>query len=244
VTCEPEKVTAFVDGALDVQETLRIEVHVQGCGECQAQATFERDLRRRLSALRPPAPSDLLEARVRSAARPARSRPLVRWASAAAAAVLVAVWVHGEPAVVATQLAWDHGHCFGKQTLPAKVWTADPDYMGAWLAKEGTRAPVLPETAAGMEMVGARYCALMDRRVAHVYYTAGDQRISVFVVPGWVRLDRTLQMTRGRRTVRLLRAGEATVGLVGERPEAVEAFERALTITVADSSPKRHGRAD
>ena len=106
--------------------------------------------------------------------------------------------------------------------------------MAAWLEKEGTAVPALPESAAGLEMVGARYCPLMDRRVAHVYYTGGDQRLSVFLVPGWVRLDRTRQMTRGDKTVRLLRAGDTTVGLVSERPEAVEAFERALTITVAE----------
>ena len=234
MTCEPEKVTAFVDGALDVQETVRIELHVQACTECHAQADFERSLRRRLSALRAPVPGELLEARVRRAVHPVRRARPLRWAAAAAAAVLLALWAHGAPAVVATQLAWDHGHCFGKQTLPAKVWTADPGYLAAWLEKEGTLGPSLPESAAGLEMVGARYCPLMDRRVAHVYYTGGDQRLSVFLVPGWVRLDRPRQTTRGGTTVRLLRAGDTTVGLVSERPEAVEAFERALTITVAE----------
>jgi anti-sigma factor RsiW len=238
VTCEPEKVTAFVDGALDVQETVRLELHVQACVECHAQADFERELRRRLSALRSPLPGELLEARVRRALSPPRRRPLMRWAAAAAAAVLVAVWAHGEPAVVATELAWDHGHCFGKETLPARVWTADPDYLAAWLAKEGTQSPSLPEAAAGMEMVGARHCTLPDRRVAHVYYTAGDQRLSVYVVPGWVRLDRARQVTRGDRTVRLLRSGDATIGLVSERPEAVEAFDRALTVRLVQELEK------
>lgn len=237
MTCEPEKVTAFVDGALDAQEKERLELHVQACVECRAQADFERGLRRRLSALRSPVPSDLLEARVRRAVHPPRSGRLVRWAVAAAAAVLLAVWAYGSPAIVATQLAWDHAHCFGKQTLPAKVWTADPDYMAAWLAEQGTQAPALPESAGGLEMVGARHCPLGDRRVAHIYYTGGDQRLSVFVVPGWVRLDRARQVTRGDKTVRLLRAGDATVGLVSERPEAVEAFERALTVTVAEKLP-------
>ena len=234
MTCEPEKVTAFVDGALDAQETARIEVHVQACGECHAQAAFERGLRRRLLALRAPVPSDLLEPRVRRALSPPRRIRPLRWAAAAAAAVLLAAWVHSAPAVVATQLAWDHAHCFGKPTLPAKVWTADPDYMAAWLAREGTQAPALPERAGGLEMIGARHCPLGDRRVAHIYYTGGDQRLSVYVVPGWVRLDRARQMTRGDKTVRLLRAGDTTVGLVSERPEAVEAFERALTVTVAE----------
>jgi hypothetical protein len=41
-------------------------------------------------------------------------------------------------------------------------------------------------------------------------------------------------MTRGDKTVRLLRAGGVTVGLVSEQPQAVQAFERALTVTVAE----------
>jgi anti-sigma factor RsiW len=235
VSCEAEKVTAFVDGALDAQEKERIDRHVQACGECRAQADGERDLRRRLSALRPPVPGDLLEARVRRALSPSRGGRWTRWAAPAAAAAVVIAWAHGAPAVVATQLAWDHGHCFGQQTLPAKIWTADPERMEAWLDHEGTAArPALPESAGGLEMVGGRHCPLMDRRVAHVYYTGGDQRLSVYVVPGWVRLDRAQGMRRGDKTVRLLRAGDATIGLVSERPEAVEAFERALTVTAAE----------
>jgi anti-sigma factor RsiW len=233
VSCDPEKVTALVDGALDAAERERLEQHVQACGECRGQADFERGLRRRLSALRPPAPGELLEARVRRAVRPRTAGRVVRWASAAAACLVLGLWAHSAPSVVATQLAWDHSHCFGKPTLPARVWTADPDYMTAWLEREGTHAPTLPVGAAGLELVGARHCSLLDRRVAHLYYTGGPRRLSVYVVPGWVRLDRARQVTRGGRTVRLLHAGNATVGLVSEQPEAVEAFERALTITVA-----------
>jgi anti-sigma factor RsiW len=233
VSCEPEKVTALVDGALDAQEQARLADHVEACGGCRAQADFERDLRRKLAVLRPPAPGDLLEARVRRSLRPAPPRRGLRWAAAAAAVLVLGLWAHSTPAVLATQLAWDHGRCFAKETLPAKVWTADADTMGAWLVGEGTRAPALPERVAGLDMVGGRYCPLMDRRVAHVYYTGGDQRLSVFVVPGWVRMGRARELKRGGRTVRLLRAGDATVGLVSEQPEAVEAFERALTVTFA-----------
>ncbi len=234
MSCEPEKVTAYVDGALPPQERAQVEEHVLACSECHAQADFERDLRRRLSALRPPPPSEMLEARVQRRVRKERGGSWVRrYVPLAAALAILAVWAHGAPAVVATQLAWDHAHCFGKATLPAKMWTGDAERMASWLEHEGTHAPSLPERVAGLEMVGARYCPLADRRVAHLYYTGGDRRLSIYVVPGWVRLDRSQQVTRGDKTVRILRAGGATVGLVSEQPEAVEAFERALTVTMA-----------
>ena len=235
MSCEPEKVTAYVDGVLELEERGRVEEHVLACSECRAQADFERDLRRRLSALRPLAPSEMLEARVKRGVRKERGgagRWVRRYAPLAAALVIAAVWAHGAPAMLATQLAWDHAHCFGKAILPARMWTGDPERMASWLEQTGTHPPSLPERVAGLELVGARHCALADRRVAHVYYTGGDRRLSIFVVPGWVRLDRSQQVTRGDKTVRILRAGGATVGLVSEQPEAVEAFERALTVTM------------
>jgi anti-sigma factor RsiW len=234
VNCEPEKVTGYVDGALDAQERERIEAHLAECAECRAQADAERDLRRQLSTLKPETPSETLEARVRRGlARERRPSPW-RWLLPVAAVLaLLVLWAHGSPAVIATQLAWDHDHCFGKPRLPAKVWTGDPDTMVAWLERNGTRAPDLPEGAAGLALVGGRHCSILGRRVAHVYYTGGDHRLSVYVVPGWVRLGRTREVTRGDKTVRLLSAGGATVGLVSEQAEAVEAFERALTTTYA-----------
>jgi anti-sigma factor RsiW len=234
VSCQPEKVTAYVDGALDAMESARVSAHVDACGECGAQAAFERGLRRSLAVLPAPELPETLEARVRRAVAPSRRRSPLRWLVPMAAGFFaVLLWAHSAPAVVATQLAWDHDHCFGKARLPAKVWTADPGTMISWLESQGTPAPNLPEHVGDLELVGGRHCPLGDRRVAHVYYTGGDHQLSVYVVPGWLRLGHSSQMTRGDKTVRLLRAGGITVGLVSEQPQAVEAFERALTITVA-----------
>jgi anti-sigma factor RsiW len=234
VTCDAEKVTAFVDGALGAADREALELHLRECEPCRGQAEFERDLRRRLAALpRAPLP-DALEARVRAVLKPAR-RPSAVWRvlmPAAAVLALVAVWAHSAPGVLATQLAWDHDHCFGKPRLPAKVWTSSGDAMATWLENEGTASPVLPQGAAGLDMVGGRRCPILARRVGHVYYSSGDHRLSVYVVPGWVRLDRTRQDRRGDKTVRLLRVGGATVGIVSEEPGAVDAFERALTTTL------------
>ena len=233
MTCEVERVTGYVDGALAPAEREIIERHLAECGDCRAQAEAERDLRRRLAALpRPPLP-EALEARVRAHVRPPRrTLPWRVLMPMAAVLALLALWAHGAPGVLATQLAWDHDHCFGKPKLPAAVWTGDGDMMASWLETQGTATPLLPQRAAGLELLGGRRCPILARRVGHVYYSSGEHRLSVFVVPGWVRLDRARQGRRGDKTVRLLRVGGATVGLVSEQAEAVEAFERALTTTM------------
>ena len=237
MSCEPEKVTAFVDGALDAPERERVEAHLRECAECRAQADFERDLHRRLRALPAPEMPETLEGRVRQGLRTAHGRSPLRWLLPLAAVLALAIWAHGAPGVVATQLAWDHGHCFGKERLPAKVWTSDPATMERWLAERMDDVPALPERAGGLDLIGGRRCPVLGRRLGHVYYSSDDQRLSVFLVPGPVRMGRTAQFTRGDRTVRLIRTGGATIGLVSEQPDALDAFERALTTTYAWARP-------
>jgi hypothetical protein len=134
---------------------------------------------------------------------------------------------------VALELAMDHDHCFSKRVLPAQVWSDDPDQVARWFARQGTELPAVPAAAAGLELIGARYCPLIDRKVGHVYYAGGGRHLSVYAVPGSVRFPRDfLDRPRGR-VVRLLRVEGRTVALVGERPEDVAAFERALTSTYA-----------
>lgn len=238
MSCEPEKVTGLVDGALDAQERERIEAHLRDCTACQAQAEFERDLRRRLRALRAPDLPETLEARVRGGLRARRPRSTARWLLPLAAGLaLLAVWAYGSPGIVAAQLAWDHGHCFGKDKLPAKVWTSDARSMESWLDERMDNVPALPEQAGGLDLIGGRQCPVLGRRVGHVYYASDHDRLSVYLVPGWVRIDRSLQFKRGNKNVRLLRTAGATVGLVSEEAEALDAFESALTTTYARLAP-------
>jgi anti-sigma factor RsiW len=234
LSCEAEKVTGYVDGALPPDERVRVEEHLQACAECRTQVEGERALRARLSALPAPEPPDTLAARVSRGLLRARRPSRLRWALPLAAALaLFAFWAHTAPGVVAMQMAWDHDHCFAHQTLPAKVWTADAGFMAGWLERHGTEPPSLPDEAGGLELVGGRYCGVGNRRLAHVYYTGGQRHLSLYVVPGWVRGERARAWRRGDKTVRLLHTGGATVGLVSEQTELVDAFERALTTTYA-----------
>lgn len=231
MTCNPERITAYVDGALDAAHCPELEAHLAACADCTAQVEAERELRARLKALAAPVPAPELEARVRASLRPGR------WAASwllplAAGLVALLAWARGATPFVAWELSRDHDHCFGRRRLPAQVWTSDPARVSEWLAGQGTSVPVIPEAAGGLELVGVRYCGLLDRRVAHLYYSNGEHHLSLFLVPGPVR-DLSREMRPRGNFVRLMRVGGTTVGLVSEEEDSVEAFKHALSSTVA-----------
>ena len=82
---------------------------------------------------------------------------------------------------MAWELSLDHAHCFGKDRLPAKVWSNDPLEIAAWFEAQGTRIPPVPSGVAELGLVGARYCPLLDRVAAHLYYAGEERRLSVAV---------------------------------------------------------------
>jgi anti-sigma factor RsiW len=231
LSCDPERVTGYVDGALDDAGRTEVEAHLGECAACREQEAFERGLRSRLQALPAAEPPPGLEARVRRRLR--RPSPL-RVVLPLAAVLLLALWVRGSAPFVAWELALDHRHCFGRETLPAKVWSSDPALIARWFESQGTLLPLLPASAASLNLVGARYCPLMDlTRVAHVYYAGSARRVSLFVVPRSVRGESVWSGVTAGQVVRVFRSGGTQVALVGDTPEDVEAFERALSTRVA-----------
>jgi hypothetical protein len=70
--------------------------------------------------------------------------------------------------------------------------------------------------------------------VAHVYYGGGEQQLSLFVIPGSVRFDRSV-VWRGRgTTVNLLRVAGSNVALVSTDVPSIAAFRRSLERTIAE----------
>jgi anti-sigma factor RsiW len=231
MSCDRERVTAYVDGALAAAQCLEMEAHLESCAECRAQAEAERELRARLKALPPPTPAPELEARVRASLH-ARRRTMSWLLPLAAGLVALLAWARGATPFVAWELSRDHDHCFGMRRLPAEVWSSDPVHVAQWLEDHGTGGPAIPDAARGLELVGARYCGLLDRRVAHLYYTNGERHLSLFLVPGPVH-DVSRELRPRGNFVRLMRVGGTTVGIVSEEAESVEAFKRALSSTIA-----------
>ena len=98
----------------------------------------------------------------------------------------------------------------------------------------GHRRPALPGGGRDLALVGARYCPLVDRLAAHVYYANDDRHLSVFVLAGPARFAGYELGTEARgREVRLLRSAGMTVALVSEHEEDVAAFRDHFTTTTA-----------
>ena len=237
MSCEPERVTALVDGALEGEERTRVEAHVAECAACRAQAAAERALRTRLRSLPPPEPPFGLEQRVRANLHRRHRWPrVVRALVPLAAVVLLALWARGYAPFVAWELSRDHEHCFGMPRLPAQVWTSEPDLVAEWFDEQGDRLPLLPSTVGKLALVGGRHCRLVDAsRASHLYYSSDGSHLSVFVVPHGVRMSDDFATSSRGNAVALLRLGTRVVGVVGEDHGDVSAFVTRLRTSVAST---------
>jgi len=234
MSCEPEKVTGYVDGELGPADRARVDAHLAGCGTCARQVAEERALRERLRALAAPEPPHGLAERVSTGATRRRRAVLALWLPLAAVVLVGLLFARGAPRVLALELARDHAHCFGKPSLPAVVWSDEARVVAAWLREQGQTVPTLPERAAGLELIGARRCPLLDRRVAHVYYARDERHLSLFVVPGSARVEGVYATRALGRHVELRRVAGQLVALVSEDAETVAAFARSFESSVAD----------
>jgi len=146
-------------------------------------------------------------------------------------------WGRGRPGLVAWELTWDHDRDFGRRQLPARVWSADPAEVGAWLESKGTVAPPLPAGTGDLELIGARYCALFDRIAAHAFYSDGRHNASVFVFSGPARFRNGWAGRARGRYVRFVRSAGRVVAVVGDRASDVEALAARFGTSVAFAIP-------
>lgn len=235
MSCDAERVTAFVDGELDAEAAAAVAGHLEACAACRAQADGERSLRARLRSLPAPEPPAGLEARVRARTR---RRPVVavatRWALPFAALFLAAFWARGHAPLVAWELARDHDHCFSFRPLPAKVRSSDPWVVEDWFLRRGTRLPRVPDRVGDIALVGGRYCSLPDVSSApHVFYASATSHVSIFLVPHGVRYEDAFAGQVRGKAVRLLRVEGETVGIVAGDDADARAFEAAFRPVLA-----------
>jgi anti-sigma factor RsiW len=244
VSCDPERVTALVDGELDAKSLAEAAAHLAGCPACREQAKAEREIRARLKALPAPDLPAGLAGRVRSAVRRRRVATRAgRWALPLAAALVLWAWLPGHPSFLTWDLARDHAKCFSRRPVPARVWSGEPEVVEGWFTGQGTAMPSLPDGVGDLRLVGARYCPLASLSFApHVYYSSLDRHVSVFVVRHGVRLRERYEAAPRGRAVRLVRVEGAVVGIVGERASDVQAMESAINAVAARVELRGAGR--
>jgi hypothetical protein len=235
VSCDREKVTALVDDVLGDGGREAVEAHVAECETCRAQLADERALRARLRTLPAPELPFGLEQRARKhVSRRQLVRRVTRLALPLAAALVVALWTRGYAPFVAWELARDHQHCFGMETLPAEVFESEPERLAAWYADQGDELPVLPAAVGDLSLVGGRYCPLPDVSFApHIYYASDEGQVSLFLVPHGVRMPDTYHRRARGAAVTLVRLGGDVLGIVSEDDQAVGEFVSRLRTSVA-----------
>ena len=241
MSCQPEQVTAWVDGQLEPTLRADLESHLALCPICAEQAAAERRLRETLRALPALEPPPHLEGRVRDSLRKARPRPWRVLLPLAAVLLLGLGWIRGNAFLVSWELSLDHKHCFSMKRLPAQVWGQDPQQVRAWFTSQGVDLPLIPESANGLVLVGGRFCPLVDRKVAHLYYGNKERNLSLYVVPGPLRFGREGMRQAAGRSVQLLHVGHSAVALVGEDHEDVSAFRKKFQTTVAEELEPSQG---
>lgn len=167
----------------------------------------------------------------RTLPRPRRGAGGGLWLTALSLLAL-GLWLQGRPEFVAWQLGRDHRRAFADRP-GERVWSSEPGVVAAWLERHGTPVPPLPAHAGGSALVGARYCALVDRVAAHVLYEGDEDSLSLFVLPGPLRAPREWAARLGDLYLRRVGAAGRTLLIVGESEADVLALERAFTTTVA-----------
>ena len=159
----------------------------------------------------------------------------------ALALVAIGLWFQGRPEFVAWQLARDHRH--GLAARPGeRIWSSEPGVVADWLERHGTPVPPLPDRVGGAALVGARYCALVDRVAAHVLYEAHVGSVSLFVITGPLRAPADWPLEVRGLHLRLLRSAGHTLAIVGESEADVRAAFRSFATSVAARPGRPLGR--
>jgi hypothetical protein len=234
-------VTGYVDQALDPESTAEVRAHIEECPSCRSQVEFERGLKTSLRAIAQEEPTQEVVRRVLRGATRRRSSAL-RW-SLPSAAVLAAVMILGSRAsagFLSAEMLADHLVCFSR-TGEEKVFVSGPDPgpVAAWLAENGSPIPPPPRSAAGLALLGARRCMLVpDTSIAaHLLYQDGSRETSVFVLPDARPIRNDYSAEVRSHSVRLIRVGGHTVGIVSDTPVDSAAIRDAFMRSTVQYAP-------
>lgn len=184
---------AYVDGELDSAGSLGVEKHVQACALCLAEVEHLQSLSSAIQSggLRFAAPPRLrkkVEAAVR-AANPAPKRALfdLRWASAFAAVLVMAVavyWVRpSKQTVLVDNIVSSHVRSMMASHI-TDVASSDSHTVKPWFSGKLDYSPPAKDlTAQGFRLVGGRLDYLENRPVAAIVYQRSQHFINLFVWP-------------------------------------------------------------
>jgi len=190
-------IDAYLDGQLDVTESLRVESHLQECQDCRehflAEKEFQGLVHRNTAVTSAPeftarCLQTALDREVRQRVRSQRLRHLPWMAAAIALVVAIAVFVAmGEsrtrvPRLVT--LAVDAHAAYLRDRGTLDVTSPDPTVVAASLSKR-LPFPVNVPTGElpGLELVGGRVIADSQTPAAYLAYGTGHGTVSLLMMP-------------------------------------------------------------
>jgi len=199
-----ERLTPYIDGALDEGERADVAGHLAACPPCRDEASREETgraaLRHGAERLRnepvPPGLRTRCEALARAHAGQRQGGWFRTWparlalgtAAAVAMIVLFSEVTQRSNALLAAQLTADHAKCFGI-FVDGDTPVADAGALERRLAGQyGWEVHVPPSSADGeVQLVGGRRCLWADGRMPHIMYRINGQHVSLFVLEGVTR---------------------------------------------------------
>jgi anti-sigma factor RsiW len=206
---------AYLDGELPVRPTLEVAEHLASCSACAAREERARALRAhlRVTAPRPEVPFalrerigaalDLADRRTLRGRQALVRRPVWLATAAAAAAVLLAVWLGrpAGPAPLTVELVGQH-MSVARLAQPVEFASSDTGAVAGWfLGRAPYRVPVPDYSGSGIRLLGGRLTELGDRRAAFIVYEKNRRTISLFTFPRYGEsLARATAVTRDGRT--------------------------------------------
>ncbi len=209
----------YVDGELDVGETVKASAHVAECLGCRGRVVREREFRQILRRQpRESAPHKLREwirARLGRSVRWAALRPWLAASTVTAIFGGVVLLSALRPATPLVSELVDTHIAFTQMEEPGEFASADPRAVEAWFRERARLGVTVADySMEGIRLVGARVAKAHEHRASYVLYEKGYTPLSVFMVPAQVResdLHGGRVSFRGHDYVTLERKGYRTV---------------------------------
>jgi anti-sigma factor RsiW len=194
-------IAAYVDGELDLVNSLAVEEHMAGCPSCARMREGQREWHAALSGksgdLYYQAPASLKRS-VRASIASKERRPFLagwfrpaRWVPALATVALAVVFIGGivylrpQPEkAIAAEVASAHVRSLMAAHL-LDVPSSDRHTVKPWFAGKLDFSPAVPDLGdKGFPLIGGRLDYIQGRSVAALIYQRNKHVINVFVWPG------------------------------------------------------------
>jgi anti-sigma factor RsiW len=184
-----DNLSAWHDGEVTDVDARRIEAHVADCPACRRAAEMLGCTRTALAGAASNEVPERLRARAATALAPRSPKRPWAWtalgaaaiASAAAAALFLALPHRGLPSAVEDELVSHHLAGFARER-PCDFESSDPAAVAAWLQTElGYSVDV--SVPPGARLLGARLCRIEGARTAALMFLREEKPLTVFVPP-------------------------------------------------------------